>query len=195
MRERVVDESFMRVLVFHRLGLVGKIDIVQGRKRCLSSVMLVRYRIALGIFIIGLVLSGISALPLQWELSILDRWLGSHLGLGDFISYVHSGILQTYSRFPFFGYATDWLAFGHFVIAAFFILPFIDPIRYRGILQVGLAACGGVIVLALICGPIRGIPFFWTLIDCSFGILGAIPLFYCLRLTAMLDSTIARAAF
>jgi hypothetical protein len=35
----------------------------------------------------------------------------------------------------------------------------------------------------LISGPIRGVPFFWTLIDCSFGIVGAIPLLYCLRLT------------
>jgi hypothetical protein len=160
----------------------------------LTFTMLVRYRIVLGIFIIGLVLSGISALPLQWELSVLDRWFGSRAELGHFISHVHSGILQTYARFPFFGYATDWLGFGHFVIAAFFILPFVDPIKYRAVLRVGLAACTGVIVLALICGPIRGIPFFWTLIDCSFGIFGAIPLFYCLRLTTKLDSTIARAA-
>lgn len=157
--------------------------------------MLTRYRIALGIFIIGLVLSGISALPLQWELSILHRRFGSRAEIGDFISHVHSGIIQTYAQFPFFGYATDWLAFGHFVIAAFFVLPFANPIKYCAILKVGLVACAGVIILALICGPIRGIPFRWTLIDCSFGIFGAIPLFYCLRLTAKLDSTIARAAF
>jgi len=78
--------------------------------------MLARYRIALGIFIAGLVLSAISALPLQWELSILDRWFGArtlsvppsdYTGLGDFISSVHSGITQTYARFPFFGYGTD----------------------------------------------------------------------------------------
>ena len=152
----------------------------------LPFIMLIRCRVVLGIFITGLVLSGLSALPLQWELSVLNRWVGSHVGLGNFISYVHSGILQTYSRFPFFGYATDWLAFGHFVIAGFFILPFVDPIRYRAVLHVGLVACGGVIALALICGPIRGIPFFWTLIDCSFAIFGAIPLLYCLRLTRKL---------
>jgi hypothetical protein len=34
----------------------------------------------------------------------------------------------------------------------------------------------------MICGPLRGIPFYWRLIDCSFGILGAIPLIYCMRL-------------
>ena len=34
----------------------------------------------------------------------------------------------------------------------------------------------GIFILAAICGQIRGIPFFWTLIDCSFGIFGIIPL-------------------
>lgn len=145
--------------------------------------MLIRCRIALGIFILGLTLSGISALPLQWELSLLDGWLDDSGNLGHFISHVHAGLTQTYAQFPFFGYGTDWLAFGHFVIAAFVILPFIDPIRYRAVIKVGLAACIGVIALALIAGPVRGIPFSWTLIDCSFGIVGAIPLLYCLRLT------------
>ncbi len=153
--------------------------------------MLVRYRLALGIFIAGLTLSGVSAFPLQWELSILNRWFGSGQNgsdflparIDDFISFVHSGIEKTYALFPFFGYGTDWLGFGHFVIAAFFALPFIDPIKYRAVLYVGLFACAGVIVLAFVAGPIRGIPFFWTLIDCGFGILGAIPLLYCLKLT------------
>jgi hypothetical protein len=145
--------------------------------------MIVRYRIALGVFILGLAVSGITALPLQWEVSILDRWFAASGRIGDFISFVHSGIEKTYAQFPFFGYGTDWLGFGHFVIAAFFILPFINPIKYRAVLKVGLVACVGVIVLALVAGPIRGIPFFWTLIDCSFGIFGAIPLLYCLRLT------------
>jgi hypothetical protein len=142
-----------------------------------------RYRFSLGFFIAGLILSGITALPLQSELSILSKVVRTPAHLRDWIVYVDLGLRETYSRFPFFGYATDWLAFGHFVIAAFFILPFVDPARYRGVLQIGLCACAGVIVLALVCGPIRGIPFSWTLIDCSFGIVGAIPLLYCLHLT------------
>src|SRR5512133_1689351 len=35
----------------------------------------------------------------------------------------------------------------------------------------------------LICGSLRGIPVCWRLINCSFGVLGAMPLLYCLRLT------------
>ena len=42
-----------------------------------------------------------------------------------------------------------------------------------------LGVCVGVIPLALICGPIRGIPFFRQLIDCSFGVFGIIPLLIC----------------
>ncbi|WP_329301902.1 hypothetical protein OG410_29725 [Streptomyces sp. NBC_00659] len=35
----------------------------------------------------------------------------------------------------------------------------------------------GIVPLALICGPIRGIPFWWTVVDLSFGIFGVIPLY------------------
>ena len=153
---------------------------------------LFRYRLSLGLFILGMVLSGISALPLQSELALLSRFLGisdpasyaDMHGLQRWIAFVYFGLRQTYSRFPYFGYATDWLAFGHFAIAGFFILPFFDAIRYRAVLHIGLAACAGVIIVALICGPIRSIPWFWTMIDCSFGIVGAIPLVYCLYLTS-----------
>lgn len=64
----------------------------------------------------------------------------------------------------------------------FFIGPLIDPLSSRATLYAGIAACLGVIPLALICGPIRGIPFYWQLVDCSFGVIGILPLLYCLRL-------------
>jgi hypothetical protein len=54
------------------------------------------------------------------------------------------------------------------------------------VLNVGLIACVGVFFIALICGPIREIPLFWQLIDCSFGFLAALPLLYCLRLSRRL---------
>jgi len=154
--------------------------------------LIFRYRLSLGSFISGLIVSGLSAFPLELETALLNRLFGIRQGINPtsiffkvrlFISVVHYAIHDTYTRFPFLGYGTDWLGFGHFVIAAFFILPFADSVRYRAILHVGLIACAGVIAVALISGPIRGIPFFWTLIDCSFGIVGAIPLLYCLRLT------------
>jgi hypothetical protein len=44
-----------------------------------------------------------------------------------------------------------------------------------------MIACVLVLPLALICGPIRGIPFGWRLIDCCFGIFGILPLWLCWR--------------
>jgi hypothetical protein len=35
--------------------------------------------------------------------------------------------------------------------------------------------------LALIAGYIRGIPLPWRLLDCTFGILGSVPLLICKR--------------
>ncbi|MBA3972556.1 MAG: hypothetical protein H0X46_10550, partial [Bacteroidetes bacterium] len=78
-------------------------------------------------------------------------------------------------------YGTDWLAFSHIVIAMAFIGPLIDPVKNIWVIQFGIIACVMVFPLALIAGPIRHIPFYWQLIDCSFGLFGAIPLIICYR--------------
>jgi len=69
-----------------------------------------------------------------------------------------------------------------------FVGPWRDPVRNRWVLEFGLIACAGVLPLALIAGPLRGIPFFWRLGDCSFGIIGAIPLLIALRAVSRLES-------
>jgi hypothetical protein len=156
---------------------------------------LLAYRLSLGLFMAGLVLSGLTAFPLLHELSILCRLLGisdpsayeNLSGLRAWIAFVFFGLEQTYAAFPFVGYGTDWLAFGHFVIASFFIGPWRDPIRNTWVIRFGLVACAAVIPLALICGQIRDIPVAWRLLDCSFGIIGAMPLLYCLHLTRKLS--------
>jgi len=160
----------------------------------MSHQLLFRYRFTLGFFVLGLVISGLTAFPLQWEVAVLHRLTGGAVptdyrqlhDLPGWIGFVQSGIAETYSRFPFFGYATDWLGFGHLVIAMFFLLPFANPVKYQAILRVGLVACVGVIMVAFIGGAIRSIPLGWRLIDCSFGVIGALPLLYCLSLTKRL---------
>ena len=154
--------------------------------------ILLRYRLVLGAFTVGLVLSGITAFPLLHELELLAGLLGipadaapaSQSGLHFWIATVREGLRAMHASYPWLAYGTDWLAFGHIVIALFFLGPLRDPVPNAWVLKIGLVACAGVVLLALICGPIRGIPFYWRLIDCSFGILGAVPLLYCLRLTA-----------
>lgn len=56
-----------------------------------------------------------------------------------------------------------------------------DPLRNRFVIDFGLIASVGVIPLALIAGGVRGIPWFWRLVDCSFGVCCAIPLALCRR--------------
>lgn len=145
-------------------------------------------RLAILIVIVGLVLSGVTAFPLLHELNLLSDWLAgssrdplAHSGLTHWILTVREGLEVTYQRYPFIAYGTDWLAFAHLMIALFFILPWRDPVRYEGVLKVGIACSVLIIPLAFICGPIRGIPFWWRVIDCSFGILCIPPLVFALR--------------
>jgi hypothetical protein len=109
----------------------------------------------------------------------MNAWVPT--GLQHWILHVRDGLADTYTRYPWVGYGTDWLAFGHLIIALFFVPVWRDPLGHQAVLRVGLIACGLVIPLALIAGPVRGIPFYWRLIDCSFGIFGAIPLVLALR--------------
>ncbi len=149
------------------------------------------------LFIVGLVLSGVTAFPLLLELKIFVRLLGvgaadspnGYSGVTFWILTVRHGLEQTYAQYPWVAYGTDWLAFGHIVIAMFFIAPLINPLSGRATIYTGIVACIGVIPLAMICGPIRGIPIYWRLIDCSFGVLGILPLIYCLRLIQQIEST------
>jgi hypothetical protein len=148
---------------------------------------LCRIRICLAIFIAGLVLSGITAFPLQtelhWLLTLLNpnalRPAAESTHLLPWIERVYDALSSTNTHYPFLAYGTDWLAFGHLAIAVAFIGPYIDPVRNKWIVTFGLIACAGVIPLALIAGQIRGIPLPWRLIDCSFGSFGAIPLLLC----------------
>jgi len=139
-------------------------------------------RIWLLTFIAGLVLSGVTAFPLvhetTWLVHIADALhLHQHTpGLFSWLCTINDALTDTAARYPFLAYGTDWLAFGHLVIAAVFIPVYRDPLRNRAIIDIGLVACLGVPFLAFLAGPVRHIPFFWRCIDSSFGLFGAIPL-------------------
>ena len=164
-----------------------------------TTFTLLKFRWMLGGFIFALAVSGITAFPLQRELERvvairgLERVTPADAGNGfdRWILTVQAGLRESYARYPWLAYGTDWLAFAHIVIAVFFIGPFIDPVRNVWVLRAGIIACVLVVPLALICGAIRGIPVGWRLIDCSFGVFGIIPLCYCLRLTRLLENDAA----
>lgn len=157
-----------------------------------------RVRAWLVVFIVGLVVSGLTAFPLETEvrvgLDVLQAWRAEQWapGLVEWFSRVEEGLTVTNDAYPFIAYGTDWLAFAHLVIAVAFWGPLRDPVRNVWVVDFGLIACAGVIPLALICGPIRDIPFGWTLIDMSFGVFGAVPLLLVRRMIgrlAVLEST------
>jgi hypothetical protein len=145
---------------------------------------LCRIRFWLATMIVGLVLSGVTAFPLETEL----HWLVSVLrtspfqdaaqsfGLLQWIGRVSNALTTTNAQYPFLAYGTDWLAFAHLAIAVVFIGPCIDPVRNKWIITFGLIACAGVIPIA------------W-LLDCSFGVFGAVPLLFCRRSIVALEGT------
>jgi hypothetical protein len=59
--------------------------------------------------------------------------------------------------------------------------PLKDPVRNLWVVEFGMLACVLVVPLAMICGPIRGIPFYWRLFDCAFGVFGIMPLWLARR--------------
>ncbi len=152
-----------------------------------------RVRVCLAVFIAGLVLSGLTAFPLVSETGLLLE-IVEHTAPGgaayEWINRVHTGLTVTGRFYPFLAYGTDWLAFAHLVLAAAFIGPWRDPVRNKWVLQFGLIACAGVLPLALIAGPLRGIPLWWSLGDCCFGVCGTIPLLVALREVRRLEHTI-----
>ena len=122
---------------------------------------------------------GVAAAPPAGGESNLHLWLRR----------VHDGVVHTNRDYPFMAYGTDWLAFGHLVIAVAFLGPLFDPVRNKWVLVFGVIACIGVLPLALIAGSIRGIPFYWRLIDCSFGVIGVVPLLICLHYVRRIEET------
>jgi hypothetical protein len=150
-----------------------------------------RIKLLTWLFIIGLAVSGATAIPLQGELNLLVNFLGSNsesTEIGRWLLRVRDALAQTQLQHPFLFYGTDWLAFGHFVIAIVFIGALRDPVRNRWLFDFGLIACVLVIPFALVFGCLRGIPFWWRLIDCSFGMFGFIPLWFCRRWAIELEN-------
>lgn len=147
-----------------------------------------RIRLLLIFFISALSVAGLTAIPLRWELGLLNQWFGmdSFLSpilpsMAEWISRVNASVQNGYGQYPLLAYGTDWLAFAHIVIAVAFIGPLRDPIKNIWVIEFGMIACILLIPWALIFGVVREIPLFWTLTDISFGALGIIPLWWVRR--------------
>lgn len=130
-------------------------------------------------FMIMLVLSGITAMPAESELSFARKFFNENSPMGNWLTDLYIAVKNTGKNYPYLFYGYDWLAFAHFVLAIVFIGPYKDPVKNKWVIEFGAIACLLVIPFALIVGYFRGIPIWWRLIDCSFGIIGIIPLSVC----------------
>ncbi len=140
-------------------------------------------RIILGSYAAVLIASGVTAIPLRVEFSLLNSFFGVGTfvestipALSSWISLVNEGILYISEEFPFLAYGYDWMAFGHFVIAIAFIGAAVHPVRRIWVVEFGIIACVLVIPYSFIMGSARGIPPYWSFIDSLFGFFGIIPL-------------------
>lgn len=148
-----------------------------------------RVRVMLGVLIAGLVISGATAIPIETQLDLAARWFrlegttetAPEGSLRGWLARVHAGVKEVQARHPFVAYGTDWLAFGHFAIAILFASAWQDPVRSMPLLRAGVVVCVAVVPYALVLGGIRGVPWFWRLIDGAFGLAGLVPLALSLR--------------
>ena len=159
-----------------------------------AVVKLRRVRWLTALFMAGLIISGVTAIPLTAEVDALVQLTGAEARLGSpdagnspawavWLLRIQTALHATTEQHPPLFYGTDWLAFGHIVIALVFVGAWRDPVQNRWLFDFGLIACALVIPWALLFGELRGIPLWWRLIDCSFGVLGALPLLLARKLT------------
>ena len=140
--------------------------------------LLRRIRATILLFVVLLMLSGITAFPVYTEM----KWLmstGMYAGTGSmdrWMQQVWAGVKAMNDAYPFLFYGYDWMAFAHIIIGLAFIGPYRDPVRNKWIIDWAMIACVAVIPLAVIAGNLRGIPWFHIAIDCAFGVIGIIPL-------------------
>ena len=132
-------------------------------------------------FILALFISGLTAIPLVSETRALKDVFTEGSAADLWIEKIYGALKQTAAKHPYLFYGYDWLAFAHFLFALLFVGAYRDPVRNRWLYEFGLIACALIIPFALVAGSYRGIPFWWQLIDCSFGVIGSIPLFICRR--------------
>ena len=138
-------------------------------------------------FMVALIFSGATAIPAETELTLILKYIPADTAIGRLLAIVLHAVQDTGAHYPFLFYGNDWLAFAHFVIAVTFIGVLRDPVKNIWVLEFGMIACCMVVPFALIAGGLRGLPLWWRMIDCSFGLIGFIPLWICRNKTKTME--------
>lgn len=152
-------------------------------------------------FMFGVVVSGLTAIPIATEVALGESLLGEDFSAGGrlpatvaaWLRTVRDAVAKADAEAPLLFYGTDWLAFGHVAIAIAFVGALRDPVRNRWLFRFGMIACALVPVWAFVFGPLRGIPLWWRLIDSAFGIAGFVPMWLCDRWAERLENADRRS--
>ncbi len=125
-------------------------------------------------FMVSLALSGLTAMPAREGVVFLLSIIPSSWSFAyEYLTYIKEALFSC-NVILFYGY--DWLAFAHIILAILFYGVIKDPVRNIWVVEFGMIACILIIPFAFVMGSIRGIPVWWRLVDCSFGVFGIIPL-------------------
>jgi hypothetical protein len=152
-----------------------------------------KIKAAIIITIIGLLLNGISAVPLLTELKILlSKPDALPQFLRDWWTYVNTGVTETSSKYEFMRYGFDWLAFAHLLIAIAFLGPLKDPVKNEWLIKWGMIACVLSVIMALGWERLRNIPLWWSFIDALIAIVAFIILWFCNKWIQELKRTVAQ---
>ena len=115
-------------------------------------------------FIVTLLFSGLTAIPVESELSFLIRFFKMGSFMHEWLFQILVAYRDVQAKYPFLLYGYDWLAFAHIVLAILFIGPYRNPVRNIWVIEFGMIACILILPMAFIAGPHRGIPIAWMLI-------------------------------
>ncbi len=155
-----------------------------------------KIKIAIIIIILGLLLNGITAIPLRSELNfLLSKPDMLPDVLRDWWMYVNKGLTQTSGHYPFMRYGFDWLAFAHLLIAIAFIGPLRDPVKNEWVITWGMTISVLSVVMALSWERMREIPLWWSSIDAAICFVSFIILLLCSRWIKKLKASINQAGF
>jgi hypothetical protein len=133
------------------------------------------------LFIIVLFISGLTVLPAELELKTAMSMVPVGSAVYNWLDKILDAYMSVAMHKNFLLYGYDWLAFAHFVLAILFIGPYKDPVKNSWVIEFGMIASLLILPFAFVAGSIRGIPVWWRLVDCSFGVFGFLLLWYCYR--------------
>lgn len=125
-------------------------------------------------YTIALIISGGTAMIIPEGIAWIDSIIP--MSWTTIYRWIHLVYLQIQASPKFLLYGYDWLAFAHYVIALSFYGVWRDPVRNKWVIEWAMFASLLIFPLAFIMGYVRGIPFWWQLIDCSFGVISLLPL-------------------